>query len=280
MKKLIFTLSTFALMATAANAQYCGGSGTSVCVPEPATGTPGLAPDSDSLPCVIKGVAVDQLIKFENFSQFVAFGQNLTINTLKIDSIGNLPAGLCWKTNKANNTFNGGESGCIRVTGTTTAASGQYKLRLLISATTTPSVPISNQNAETLASLRYYVRVNCPGVTCPSVDTTAGKTSMFITYNQTCTVGLDDAANKEFNSMSVVPNPFSSSSTLSFIAEKDENYTVTITNIIGAVVATKNVSATVGPNEVKIERNGLAAGVYIVNLSNGKATEPRRIVIQ
>lgn len=278
MKKLIFTLSTLALMATTANAQYCGGSDPSVCTTRPATDTAGLTPASQDLPCIVRGVAVDQVIFFENLKSYDLNGTNLTINSLKLDSIGNLPAGLCWKTNKANNTFAGGEVGCIRVTGTTTAASGQYKLKI-IATVATPLVTLSKQDAETLASLRYWVRVNCAGVTCPDVDTTAGKLSSFITYNQTCTVGLEEAS-KDFNSMTVVPNPFSTSSTLSFVAEKDENYTVTITNIIGAVVATKNVAANVGPNEVKIDRNGLASGVYIVNLSNGKATEPRRIVIQ
>lgn len=278
MKKLIFTLSTLTLMATAANAQYCGGSATSVCTPRPATDTAGLTPTPQDLPCIVRGVAVDQVIFFEFFKSYNLNGTNLTINSFKLDSIGNLPAGLCWKTNKANNTFAGGEVGCIRVTGTTTDPSGQYKLKI-IATVATPLVTLSKQDAETLASLRYYVRVNCSGVTCPDVDTTTGKTTPFISYNQTCTVGLEEAS-KDFNSLTVVPNPFSSSSTLSFVAEKDENYTVTITNIIGAVVATKNVAATVGPNEVKIERNGLAAGVYIVNLSNGKATEPRRIVIQ
>jgi len=278
MKKLIFTLSTLALMATAANAQYCGGSATSVCSPRPATDTAGLTPTPQELPCIIRGVAVDQVIFFENFKSYNLNGSNLTIDSLKLDSIGNLPAGLCWKTNKSSNTFAGGEVGCIRVTGTTTAASGQYKLKI-IATVYTPLVKLTKQDAETLADLRYYVRVNCPNLTCPDVDTTNGKTTAFISYNQNCNVGINEAS-KDFNSLTVVPNPFNSSSTLSFIAEKDENYTVTITNIIGAVVATKNVSATVGPNEVKIERNGLAAGVYIVNLSNGKATEPRRIVIQ
>jgi hypothetical protein len=158
--------------------------------------------------------------------------------------------------------------------------SGQYKLKIFATVAT-PLVTLSNQDAETLTSLRYYVRVNCAGLTCPDVDTTAGKTTAFIAYNQTCPWALGvDNNNTSFNTLSVTPNPFNSSSTLSFVAEKEESYTVTITNIIGAVVATKNVAATVGTNEVKIERNGLAAGVYVISLSNGKFTEPRRIVIQ
>jgi hypothetical protein len=280
MKKLIFTLSTLSLLAFNASAQFCGPSGTSVCTAQPATGTPGLTPTSDTLPCILRGQAVDQIIFFENFSTFNLGGQNLTINSLKIDSIGNLPAGLCWKTNKANNTFAGGEVGCIRVTGTTTAASGQYKLKIIVDVATNIAT-LNNQDAESVASLRYYVRVSCAGLACPNVDTTTGKTSAFIAYNQTCPWALSiDENNTSISNLSILPNPFSSSATVKFVAIKDEPMTVKLSDILGATVMTKELEVVSGTNEFSINRAGYAPGVYLLSLTNGKATQTRRVVIE
>ncbi|WP_457833095.1 hypothetical protein, partial [Staphylococcus aureus] len=87
------------------------------------------------------------------------------VTYLQIDSIQNLPAGLCWETNKADNKFNGGETGVIYVSGTATSANpGQYKLRIIIDIRINNLITLPKQDAEQLTAsqgsgaLRYYVR--------------------------------------------------------------------------------------------------------------------------
>ncbi len=278
MKKLIFTLSILTAISVASFGQACGL--TSSCSPKPASGTPGLTPVSDSLPCFSKGWTGTQYIYFENFTTYNLSGQNLTINSLKIDSIENLPKGLCWKTNKANNTWNGGQTGCIEVSGTVlgTNAPGQYKLRIIATiATSIATLPL--QDVEALAGLRYYVRVNCSGQACPAVDSATGSTQAFIAYNgQSCT-GVDEVS-QNISSLSIMPNPLTSSATVSFVADKEEKYTARLSNILGTTVYNTEIVANIGENNIKLNRNGYAAGVYFFTIANGKSSITRRVVIE
>lgn len=166
MKKTVLFCFVF-LAAYFAKAQYCGGSGTGVCTPAATTGTPGLTPTPDNLPCFVKGTAVSQKIDFENFTTV----SGMTVQWLQIDSIGNLPPGLCWKTNSSNNRFNGGQTGCILVTGTPTVSSnsGQYQLRIFVSVNV--GFVINNVDAAT-QGMRYFVRLKqCANAACPAIDT-------------------------------------------------------------------------------------------------------------
>ncbi len=160
-------------------AQYCGGSGPTVCTAPAVTGTPGLTPVSDSLPCFVKGVAATAKINFENFTTV----SGLTVNWLRIDSISNLPPGLCWKTNSSTNTYNGGQTGCIIVSGTptTSAAIGQYQLRIYV----TVNLPfVGNVGADAASQgLHYFARLKqCSNAPCPSVDTTSQNSVYFKPY--------------------------------------------------------------------------------------------------
>lgn len=139
-------------------------------LPKAQTGTPGFTPVSDSFPVIIKGAATDQTIYFENYDTVRVSGTLISINTIKIDSIENLPSGLCWKTNKSNNTFLGKETGVIQITGSTPDPAGQYKLRIIVTANTN-LITLQKVDLETLLGVRYYVRVGCSGSAPVKVDT-------------------------------------------------------------------------------------------------------------
>ena len=104
-----------------------------VCTPEPRTGFPGLTPSTDSLACIERGIYYDEVIFLENFDSFFtqSFGV-ITVNFLRIDSFTNIPCGIQWETNKLDNTYGPGETGCISISGTSTDSVGQYRLGLYI----------------------------------------------------------------------------------------------------------------------------------------------------
>ncbi|HRG88157.1 MAG TPA: T9SS type A sorting domain-containing protein, partial [Chitinophagales bacterium] len=159
-------------------AQYCGTSGPSMCSPTGTQSQPGLFPPSEALPPLINGEAPGTVLQFKNFDTIMFGGQVLTIQTLRIDSIGNLPAGICWASDRANNTWSNQQSGCISLNGTTCAAPGQYKLKLII--TVNVGVPI--QTDADAANLKYYLRVkNATDIDIP-VDTTQTSNAPFIAY--------------------------------------------------------------------------------------------------
>jgi hypothetical protein len=186
--KRFFTTLIVLLFALHLLAQHC--TQVSNSIPLRNYSNAGLYPPSESLPCIVPSTAVSDTIYFHNYSTVVLGGVSVTINSLTIDSINNLPAGLCWNTNSSTNTFASGADGVILVQGTTTAAPGQYKLKLKVSVSTSFG-PFNNQDPEPLLGLRYYLRVRSGSRCCFELDTVNGKTNYFIPESQltVCTGG-------------------------------------------------------------------------------------------
>jgi len=283
MKKLIFTLSLFCLMA-AAFAQPCN-TGVANCTVQMLP-KPGLAPVSDSLPPIYDGVYTNTTIHFQNYDTLTFQGHALTMDSLTVLQITNLPSGLCWATNKASNTWGNQENGCIQVTGTTMAAPGQYQLDILINAYTSfPVSPLTTSAA--IAGLYYFVRVNCDAsAPVNRIDTTHETTTDTILlysaapYNQTmCTnVGVQQVE-ETVQSLSVYPNPFTTQAEVSFSSAKAAMMTEKITSIIGSTVYSNQLDVKVGANSHVINRNALAAGVYFYTITDGSTSFTKRLVI-
>lgn len=177
MKKLLLFAAAFILFNAESSAQYCGGSGPSVCT---ATGTftgRGLEPSED-ISCIVRTTPTDMNIQFKNFDTLVFGSQSVTVQSLRFDTISNLPAGLCWKTSSTDNTFTNQQDGCINISGTTFDAPGQYKLNIVI----TFNIGFDIQTNADAAGMKTFLRVIEPGVSvCPMVDT--NQTSLYSTAN-------------------------------------------------------------------------------------------------
>ena len=274
MKKIFTTLAIacgFSFAALAQNPFYFNSQFFSACngptnsIAPHISSTPGLSPSDSLLPCAVTGSSVADTIYFTNFTT----SSGLTINSLKIDSLY-LPAGLCWSTNKSNNTFAGGESGVIAVTGVCTAPAGQYKLRIIV---TVDAGLVLSGDAEQLAHLRYNVRVTAPGAPCPPINKT-DTNSAYI-----ATVGVNEVESN-ISGLSVSPNPFAGTAHMTFTSEVAGAYTMKMTNLVGAVVSSKEVEITTGANNFEINRAGLSAGIYMVSLSNGQGSVTRKVVVE
>lgn len=279
MKKVIFTLFTICVFHIGANAQACGNSGSGVCNPSGLLTQPGLSPTPDSLPPVLNGVQANTVIQFKNYDTVTNSLGSFTIQSLAIDSIVNLPAGLCWATNKSNNQWGNQEDGCLKVTGLCCAQPGQYKLGIYVAANVGF---VLHTNAEAVG-LRYYVRViNCgdPEIALDTsnhnnfASTVAGGTYS-ATANCVCNTDLNDNDNA-INTLSIVPNPFSNKALVSFFSEKTGSVIERITNIIGNEVYKNTIELKLGENTSTIEKGSLAAGVYFYSV-DGK--NPKRFII-
>jgi hypothetical protein len=223
----------------------------------------------------VQGQAVSDILYFTVFRRLSGF----TVDSLTIDSIGNLPAGICWESNKTGNTFGAGENGAIQLQGTTIENPGQYKMQVYIQATTNiVSIPFST--LESVARIRYYLRVVCPAGQCPAVDTVLGKDSLIIPYTtQSCYDGIS-GLNSNLSNLSIIPNPFSSSAVLTFNSDVKGLYTIRMVNLLGAAVSSKSVFVKQGSNEITIGRNGLDAGIYMLSVSDGSGSVNTKVVIE
>lgn len=275
MKKVIFTLLSACVMSYGAYAQSCGNSGTAVCVPSGTLTEPGLSPNSADLPAVVRNVANTTNIQFKNFNQFNFGGQTVTVQSLKIDTISNIPSGLCWATNKSNDTYSNQEDGCIKVTGTTAAPAGQYKLYIVVTANI--GVPIQT-NADA-AGLKYFVRVIDQGANTPCVDTNATASFVAYTGNEPQCVSAIGSISNNIQSLNIVPNPFNNKATVTFTTEKSGVYTQRITNMLGSEISKKDMNVNEGDFTTTIERKDLPVGIYFYTLTDGKSVVTKRFSI-
>jgi|GEM_PF-3349358 len=174
MKKFSLILLSL-LMLSSAFSQNCY-TGPNNITPYPMS-TPGFEPPYDSLPCAVQGSYVHDTIYYTNYTTW----NGLVLDSLTFDSIGNLPPGLCWTSNTTTNTFNGGESGVIYISGYTNAAAGQYSIKMFITGYLTGGIIVGpNADMNTLAGVYYYMRVACSGSSCMSPDSIGGRTHLFI----------------------------------------------------------------------------------------------------
>src|ERR1043165_3443119 len=133
MKTLILSGSFLIFFMLSSPAQYCGNSGATMCTPSGTLTTDVFTPNED-IPCLVRGQTIHQTVEL-NVPTALAGGA-VSTQTITIDSITNLPNGLCWASNKVTNSFAGGQSGCISFIGSTNSPPGQYQIHVFVTLVT------------------------------------------------------------------------------------------------------------------------------------------------
>lgn len=272
MKKIFFTLLTCGFLYNAANAQYCGAPGG----PGPASGPgvcdtialskPGFSPTTDSLAPMVNGQASTTVIYFQNYDSVPLIGR---MNSLKIDSITNLPPGTCWSMGSANNTFGNKQNGCIRISGTPNGPIGVYKINVYASINAGFKV-----NLERDAGLKYFIRLMNDGDAVRTLDTS--QNSSFMPYYPLSVNEVEGAA---ISSLNVYPNPMNNRAEVKFNSARNTTMTERITNIIGGEISKVTREIRTGANTFSLDRNHLPAGVYFYSLSEGNNIVTKRLIV-
>src|SRR5689334_12870466 len=175
MKKLLL-ITMLIVAGQLLSAQYCGTPGQ--CSPSGTLTRGGFMPNED-IPCALRAQNVSVVIQFKNFDTTRYQGNLVTVVKLRIDSINNLPSGLCWATDQANRTYNNQQDGCIEISGSTFAAAGQYKLSVKFGIDIGIGVFIP-VDADSIG-VKVYLRLISPFSICPPVD--ISQTNTVIPYN-------------------------------------------------------------------------------------------------
>lgn len=255
MKKItpLLTLFLFSAFSFTVNAQYCGGSGTGVCTAPPSLPAVGFYPPYDSLECAVIGTAYDETISFMAPTTVTQGGTTYNLNYIRVDTIGNLPCGMCWRMGNANNQISGGGTGCVRITGTTFDAPGQYKIRVIVTANVQVGpfpVNVANQNAESLG-VKYWARVQSTNGSCPNVDTLAvGNTATIPGSIATPSIsGASSLCSGVSTNLSVTGGTYyaykwsTGASTSTISVNTGGTYTVTVYGNCSSATATKTITA-------------------------------------
>ena len=82
----------------------------------------------------------------------------------------------------------------------------------------------------------------------------------------------------KFKIASVSPNPFKDVATIVFDSNKEDNVTVSLTDVTGRVVLLKNVACTEGGNALTLDLAALSSGVYVVSLKSDDGFVTQKIV--
>lgn len=171
MYKQTFALFIGFIMSLWCPAQFCGLSGPAVCSTIPFIDTTGALPfmnANNDIPCVIRGNSYNASIQLKKADASFTFGgQTVNVQSIKIDSISNLPCGLCWATDKPNNTLVNIDSLCINVKGTSNDAPGQYALRMYCTA----NIGVPVQATSEQFGFKLIVRVVQDSTDCLPIDT-------------------------------------------------------------------------------------------------------------
>jgi len=85
---------------------------------------------------------------------------------------------------------------------------------------------------------------------------------------------------KSVGNLIASPNPFSNSTHISFNSLTNQNVIVTVKNVLGKTVFSKEIDATEGKNMIPFYRNDLRSGMYIYAIQSNKDYIFKRFVIR
>lgn len=103
------------------------------------------------------------------------------------------------------------------------------------------------------------------------------KKILFITFLMISAVSFSQ---KTMKNLSAVPNPFVSTTTISFDSNTHQKTLITVQNVLGKTVFSTFIDAVKGKNTLPFSRKRLPAGIYIYTIRNTKETIAKRFIIK
>lgn len=197
----------------------------------------------DAFPAGDVGVAYSQTIyiKFQEHVTTEIGGSTITLNfdSAHINSVTGLPSGFSRRADTyPNDTWEGGDFGCVAVYGTTNVA-GTY-------------TPIIN--------LRVYASFPPPFNTPITQDTLFSNFTLVINGP----VGVADLTKAQ--GYSVYPNPSNDRLFVEVDSKSSASISFTLSNLLGEVVLTNQQAVNAGSNKLEMNVSNLNAGVYIYSM--------------
>ena len=80
--------------------------------------------------------------------------------------------------------------------------------------------------------------------------------------------------------LSIGPNPSTEKVTLSFVADINMEYSISVINIIGEKKFEKTLDKQEGDFSTEVDVSSFQSGIYFVILSNGASSETRKLIVK
>ena len=85
---------------------------------------------------------------------------------------------------------------------------------------------------------------------------------------------------KSIDKLVASPNPFINNTTIFVHSKSNQTVILTIRNVLGKTVYSKQIKINNGRNAIPFERNSLKSGIYIYAVQNNKEIISKRLVIK
>lgn len=101
-----------------------------------------------------------------------------------------------------------------------------------------------------------------------------------LAFSQKTQHGLELNDSHSIAKISAYPNPFSTSTTISFASKKNQTIDFVVKNLLGKTVYHKPVQVKIGYNNFLFSRNNLKRGMYIYTIHTQHNVISKRLIIK
>ncbi len=86
--------------------------------------------------------------------------------------------------------------------------------------------------------------------------------------------------NNELKTVNIYPNPIKDKATIVFASDSKQTVTFTVTSIVGKIVYSEKISATLGKNFISFFRHRLPEGIYFYTLKTANFSITKKMVLE
>ena len=286
MKKTLLTL-TLAIATIFASAQ---------CTPDPQYTLAGIYPDSATgLPNALVGQSYNEVITIISplDTSVIILGQAIpvTIQTIELTSVVGLPASFSYDCVTANCTFAGGSTSCAVLYSTIDPSAADIGLyQIFMYTTTTVDAGLFGIQTQLDTIDHYYIEVsnsvtpswNCDGQwNCSDPGNGNGIHPSLSSCQSFCvaTSVVNQFNDFTFELKDVFPNPINNNAIIQFISGSSADVVFTVFNYLGEKIEERNIVANRGVNDIEINANNYANGMYLYSINNGMQIVSKRMVV-
>jgi hypothetical protein len=239
-----------------------------------------FSPNPDSLPCVERTVAYNQILQIHipasiNLQDFGApISYILNIDSVVIDSVKGMPTGISYQINPSNGILYGDSNACATLSGTTTDTTGNYLLTFygIISLSGAPFPPIFSGDttvklqqiqASPMNPFHAVVNVINIGDTC----------------RPPAAAGISNFNNPLNAVIAVYPNPSNGVFELKINAGGRLAGEIIVADVTGRVILRRQVDA-MGLYETSLDLSGFSKGLYTLQVRTPNGFASKNISIE
>ena len=175
-----------------------------------------------------------------------------------VETIG-LPEGMSLYYSASNATYLGNDVGCVTLYGNTTSEMiGTHDIVFVING---------------------WVTVAASVVALSDVGDLEEITGYKFIVTEDGTASIVNSENTSFQLNQNIPNPFSSTSEITFESSRNEKVNFVVVDLLGNTFVNTIIDANYGTNRIDFNSSELNSGIYFYSISNGVDTQTKRMLV-